>query len=96
MARILKIGNSLGVVLPVDILEAAGLSAGDSVVLSVIGHGRVEIRRAITEDVLNELNAAIRGGILELAQVRDICAKHDIDIADIGLRDGRIIKQQNS
>ena len=44
--KLARHGNSTGLVLPKDILEAAGLTRGDLVAITAGTDGRIEIRRA--------------------------------------------------
>jgi bifunctional DNA-binding transcriptional regulator/antitoxin component of YhaV-PrlF toxin-antitoxin module len=41
-----KVSSKHQVTLPVQVLHAAGLEAGDEVVIRVVGRGRIEVERA--------------------------------------------------
>lgn len=48
------------VTIPVDVLRAAGLAAGDDVVIRATGSGRIEIERA--DDLINRFAGSLSAG----------------------------------
>jgi AbrB family looped-hinge helix DNA binding protein len=44
-SRIRKVGNSLGILIPAEVIRAANLKEGDDVAVTVGQGGRIELRR---------------------------------------------------
>ena len=55
-----KLSSKHQVTLPVRVLEAAGLEAGDEVVIRVVGRGRIEVERA--NDVIDRYAGSLPEG----------------------------------
>jgi len=55
-----RVSSKHQVTLPVRVLRDAGLSAGDEVVIRVVGRGRIEVERA--EDVIDRYAGSLPAG----------------------------------
>jgi len=55
-----KVSSKNQVTVPVSVLRAAGLSAGDDVVVRVAGQGRIEVERA--EDLIARFAGSVPAG----------------------------------
>jgi len=55
-----KVSSKNQVTIPVSILRAAGLSAGDDVVIRVAGQGRIEVERA--DDLITRFAGSVPAG----------------------------------
>ena len=55
-----KVSGKNQVTIPVSVLRAAGLSAGDDVVIRVAGQGRIEVERA--DDLLARFAGSLPAG----------------------------------
>ncbi len=55
-----KVSGKNQVTIPVSVLRAAGLAAGDDVVIRVAGHGRIEVERA--DDLIARFAGSVPAG----------------------------------
>jgi AbrB family looped-hinge helix DNA binding protein len=67
-----RVSSKNQVTIPVSVLRAAGLSAGDDVVIRVAGHGRIEVERA--DDLIARFAGSVPAGTYppgDLDELRD-------------------------
>lgn len=64
-----KLSSKNQVTIPVDVLRESGLGAGDVVVVSALGHGRVEVR--LRDNILEEFAGTLSYPPGYLDELRD-------------------------
>jgi AbrB family looped-hinge helix DNA binding protein len=65
-----KVSSKNQVTIPVGVLRAAGLSAGDDVVIRVAGQGRIEVERA--DDVVARFAGSLPPGTYPPGHLDDL------------------------
>lgn len=53
ISKVLKIGNSLGLVVPIEILRAHKIERGDTVVFGFAGNGQIFFRKITDQEIQN-------------------------------------------